>query len=80
MMMVVSWRTLVGRLLLLLMLIGRLLLLLVVGNNAEDDGIQTDDSPVDAQIGRWVVDDYQRKQGVILVAAGAACGKDLTDG
>ena len=40
----------------------------VVGNNAEDDGIQTDDSPIDAQIGSWVVaDDYQRKHGVILV-------------
>ena len=38
----------------------------VVGNNAEDDGIQTDDGPVDAQIGSWVVD-YQRKHGVILV-------------
>ena len=52
----------------------------VVGNNAELDGIQTDDSPVDAQIGSWVVDDYQRKHGVILVevdmAAGAACGTD----
>ena len=47
----------------------------VVGNNAEDDGIQTDDSPVDAQIGSWVVD-YQRRHGVILVAASAACGKD----
>ena len=50
----------------------------VVGNNAEDDGIQTDDSPVDAQIGSWVVD-YQRKHGVILLATGAACGKDPTD-
>ena len=53
----------------------------VVGNNAEDDGIQTDDSPVDAQIGSWAVDDYQRRHGVILVevddvAAGAACGAD----
>ena len=33
----------------------------VVGNNAEVAGIQIDDSPVDAQIGSWVVDDYQRK-------------------
>ena len=39
----------------------------VVGNNAEDTGIQTDDSPVDAQIGSWAVDDCQRKHGVILV-------------
>ena len=53
----------------------------MVGNNAELDGIQTDDSPVDAQIGSWVVDDYQRRHGVILVeiddvAAGADCGAD----
>ena len=47
----------------------------VVGNNAEDDGIQTDDSPVDAQIGSWAVD-YQRKHGVILVAASVAYGAD----
>ena len=52
----------------------------VVGNNAEDTGIQTDDSPVDAQIGSWAVDDCQRKHGVILVAASAACGEDPTDG
>ena len=39
----------------------------VVGNNAEDTGIQTDDSPVDAQIGSWAVDDCQMKHGVILV-------------
>ena len=40
----------------------------VVGNNVEDTGIQTVDSPVDAQIGSWVVvDDCQRKYGVILV-------------
>ena len=38
----------------------------VVGNNAEDTGIQTDDTPVDAQIGS-LVDDCQRKHGVILV-------------
>ena len=49
----------------------------VVGNNAEDDGIQTDDSPVDAQIGSWVVvDGCQRRHDVILevddvTAAGA---------
>mgnify|MGYP003337901218 CR=1 FL=1 len=53
----------------------------VVGNIAEVAGIQTDDSPVDAQIGSWVVD-YQRKHGVILVevddvaAAGAADPRD----
>ena len=55
----------------------------VVGNNAEDDGIQTDDSPVDAQIGSWVVDDYQRKHGVILVEVDdviAAGGADPRDG
>ena len=41
---------------------------MVVGNIAEDTGIQTVDSPVDAQIGSWVVvDDCQRKHGVILV-------------
>ena len=41
---------------------------IVFGNNSEVDGIQTDDSPVDAQIGSWVVvDDCQRKHGVILV-------------
>ena len=52
----------------------------VVGNNAEDTGIQTDDSPVDAQIGSWeVVDDCQRKHGVILVET-AAGAKDPTDG
>ena len=39
----------------------------VVGIIAKVAGIQTDDSPVDAQIGSWVVDDYQRKHGVILV-------------
>ena len=49
-----------------------------VGNNAEDNGIQTDDSPVDAQIDSWVVD-YQRRHGVILVAAGAAFGADPTN-
>ena len=42
----------------------------VVGNIAAVAGIQTDDSPVDAQIGSWVVvDDCQRKHGVILVEA-----------
>ena len=52
--------------------------MVVVGNNAEDTGIQTVDSPVDAQIGSWaVVDDCQRKHGVILevddvTAAGGA--------
>ena len=42
--------------------------MVVVGNNAEDTGIQTVDSPVDAQIGSWVVvDGCQRRHGVILV-------------
>ena len=51
--------------------------MVVVGNNAEDTGIQTDDSPVDAQIGSWVVvDDCQRKHGVILVDASAAADAD----
>ena len=31
--------------------------MVVVGNNAEDTGIQTVDSPVDAQIGSWMVVD-----------------------
>ena len=51
----------------------------VVGNNAEDTGIQTDDTPVDAQIGS-LVDDCQKKHSVILVAVSAACGEDPTDG
>ena len=54
--------------------------MVVVGNNAEDTGIQTVHSPVDAQIGSWVVvDDCQRKHGVILVEVNmaAACGADL---
>ena len=51
--------------------------MVVVGNIVAVAGIQTEDSPVDAQIGSWVVvDDCQRKHGVILVevdmaAAGA---------
>ena len=49
--------------------------MVVVGNIAEDTGIQTVDTPVDAQIGSWVVD-YQRKHGVILVAASAAYDAD----
>ena len=56
--------------------------MVVVGNNAEDTGIQTNDRPVDAQIGSWVVD-YQRKHGVILVEVddvAAAGAEDLTDG
>ena len=57
---------------------------MVVGNNAEDTGIQTVDSPVDAQIGSWVVvDDCQRKYGVILVEVDdvtAASGADPRDG
>ena len=49
----------------------------VVGNNAEDTGIQTVDSPVDAQIGSWVVvDGCQRRHGEILVDASAAGGAD----
>ena len=48
----------------------------VVGNNAEDTGIQTVDSPVDAQIGSWVVDDYQRKHGVILVEVDDEAGAE----
>ena len=51
--------------------------MVVVGNNAEDTGIQTVDSPVDAQIGSWVVvDGCQRRHGVILVDASAAGGAD----
>ena len=49
----------------------------VVGNIAEDDGIQTDDSPVDAQIGSWAMDNCQRKHDMILVAASAAYGADM---
>ena len=49
----------------------------VVGNNAEDTGIQTVDSPVDAQIGSWVVvDGCQRRHDKILVDASAAGGAD----
>ena len=53
----------------------------VVGNIAEVAGIQTEDSPVDAQIGSWVVDNDQRKHGRILevvddVVAGTAGGAD----
>ena len=33
----------------------------VVGNNTEVDGIQTDGSPVDAQIGSWVVGNCHKK-------------------
>ena len=54
----------------------------VVGNIAEVAGIQTEDSPVDAQIGSWVVDDCQRKHGVILVEVDdvtAAGALDLMD-
>ena len=36
---------------------------MVVGNNAEVDGIQTDDGPVDAQIGSWVLDNCHRRHG-----------------
>ena len=51
--------------------------MVVVGNNAEDTGIQTVDSPVDAQIGSWVVvDGCQRRHGEILVDASAAGGAD----
>ena len=46
----------------------------VVGNNVEDTGIQTVDSPVDAQIGSWAVDYYQRKHGKILVVVDMAAG------
>ena len=55
----------------------------VVGNIAEVAGIQTEDSPVDAQIGSWVVDDCQRKHGMILVDVddvAAAGAEDQTDG
>ena len=54
--------------------------MVVVGNIAAVAGIQTEDSLVDAQIGSWVVDYYQRRHGVILVevdmAAGATCSAD----
>ena len=54
--------------------------MVVVGNNAEDTGIQTVDSPVDAQIGSWVVvDDCQRKHGVILVEVDDVTAADDTD-
>ena len=39
----------------------------VVGNIAEVAGIQTDDSPVDAQIGSLEADNCQRKHCMILV-------------
>ena len=39
---------------------------LVVGNIAEVAGIQTDDSPVDAQIGSWVVDYYKKIHACFL--------------
>ena len=48
----------------------------VVGNIAEVAGIQTDDSPVDAQIGSWVVDYYHRKHsncGDVEVVDGTDC-------
>ena len=57
--------------------------MVVVGNIAAVDGIQSEDTPVDAQIGSWVVDDCQRKHGVILVEVddvAAAGAKDPTDG
>jgi len=48
----------------------------VVGNIAAVDGIQSEDTPVDAQIGSWVVDDCQRKHGVILVEVDDEAGAE----